>query len=220
MMTNVIEIEAPLVVEPPKKKKSHRKLLIGLGIALLVLIILGAVLYLVIGRPALSVYESYKDIKETIELVKSDFERKDLTKLDSYVDSINSELDLIAIEVDKFQFLKELSATKGYYDNLEVVRELADQTQVIVEKTLPELKVILGSMGYMIEESDVAIEGDNEEKVQAVIKELPRLVELYDSIEADILDLIEIFNRLDVGYIPDFILGDTMSKITDPKALT
>jgi len=216
-------------------KKRRRKLLIGLGIFFLILIILLSSLYYFIGRPALAAYESFENIKDTLYLIKDDFERKDLIQLDTYISNINTELDVIDAQVDKFEFLKELSLTKGYYENLQVVMRLSEKAQILVEKTLPELKVILGSMGYIMEvstgetvvEGDVAtegeavvVEGDNEEKVQAVVKELPRLVELYGSIEKDILDMIEIFNELDPEFVPDFLLGDLKAQISDAQALT
>jgi len=217
-------------VKITKPGKKRRKILMALGIFFLLLIVLLSALYYFVGRPALAAYESFGNIKDTLYLIRDDFERKDLTQLDAYISDINTELDVIDQQVDKFEFLKELSVTRGYYENLQVVMRLTEKAQILVEKTLPELKVILGSIGYtmevsteevVVEESDGAVvEDDNEQKVQTVVKELPRLVELYGSIETDILDIIEIFNELDPEYVPSFLLGDLKAQISDAQALT
>ena len=221
-MSQIVEIEKKIKVK--SQWRNRKPLLIGLLIALIVaIILLGLSIFLVV-IPAQKVSNAANTILSTLSQLKDDLEGKDLSKIDGYFTEIHAQLETINTEVAKYEFLKDLSITKGYYDNLQIVRQLSDRTDALLESTLPQLKVILKAMGYKVEPdaADASAEAvaADDEKLQSLISQLPELVKLYDKIEIDVLDLIHIFNQLDPTYIPNLGSSGMRDKIIEAQKLT
>lgn len=190
-------------------KRNKALLITFLG---MLLAVMGFGIYAVL-LPAHRVLNSANRISENINALTTDLGGKDLSGIDDYVISIQSELESIHQEIDKYEFLANLSFTKGYYENLQVVQILTNQSKSLLDQALPELKVVLGSMGYITEAENGAetkADTDNTEEeaadISAVIKELPELVTLYEDLEPEILEMVETFGQINPEYIPS--LGD------------
>lgn len=208
--------------------RKHKPLLILLFSISIGLIVLAASAIYFVVIPARKVTTAVQSISNTVALLRTDLESKDLTKLDSYVADVKRELDVVNTEVARYEFLKNLDATKGYYQNLQILRELSDKSQVLITDILPELKLILSASGYIVDAADAQTLPDpevinqegNEEQIKGFIRELPRVIRLYDQVEVQITDLIAVFNRLDPDYIPNIGTSGIKEKVIKAQNLT
>jgi hypothetical protein len=221
-MSQLVQIEKKIKVK--SQLRNRKPLLIALLVALITLIVIAGLAIFLVVIPAQKVTGAANTILATLSQLKDDLEGKDLSNIDDYFTDIRTQLDSINTEVAKYEFLKDLSVTKGYYDNLQVVRQLSDRTDALLETTLPQLKVILQAMGYKVEPDAVEISAEtveeDDEKLQSLISQLPELVKLYDQIEIDVLEIISIFNQLDPAYIPNLGSSGMRDKIIEAQKLT
>ncbi|MCA9379081.1 hypothetical protein KC640_01510, partial [Candidatus Dojkabacteria bacterium] len=214
MSKSVIKIEKKVTARPRGKRKRGRPskpaLILLLILSITVFVLVGSIIYLVV-IPAQKVTGSVDAIMSNLAAINQDMESKDLRRLDEYVGNISTELGNISTEVDKYEFLKDIDFTKGYYDNLQVVQKISNDVETLLSTALPELKVILKSVGYTVDgEAPVAAETDapnNEDQIKGIIKELPRVINLYDDIESQVIEIINEFNQIDPGYVPEIGSG-------------
>lgn len=226
-------------VRCPKRKS----LLIFLMVFSVVLFVgIASTVYLIL-IPAQKVSAAVSAIMATLETLRIDLESKSLVNLDAHVAGLNYQLGVIDAEVGRYDFLSQIEFTRGYYQNLQLVREMATQGQHLVTTALPELKVILKAAGYQVENNadtesigeatdgasnielaeavpegtEIKEEGEN---VQGIIRELPRLVKLYDQLEPEIFELIATFNKIDVKYVPAVGETNLQSKLITAKQVT
>lgn len=238
MAVTKLKIDKKIKVKKPRfnfhKLRKHKPLLILLFIVSISLVVFaGSAIYLVV-IPARKVTAAVQNISNTVNQLRTDLDGKDLSKLDSYVAEIKIQLDVINNEVARYEFLKNLDATKGYYQNLQVLRELSDKSQVLISDILPELKVILSAAGYKVDStalddsqivtaadgSDMEVDEANDEQIQGFIRELPRVIKLYDQVEMQVTDLISVFNKLDPEYIPNIGTSGIKDKVVQAHKLT
>lgn len=233
MSKSTIRLDDKVKANTSKKKKLRRPNKPGLILLLIasitVFVLAGAAIYLVV-IPAQKITGSVNTIMSSLSSIQQDMEGKDLTRLDGYINNISTELAAISSEVDKYQFLQELELTKGYYLNLQIVQDISRDVGILLSTSLPELKVILKSVGYAVEEGDpvdimeagdVAIDNSNtEDQINGIIKELPRVIQLYDEIESQVIDIIKQFNQLDPNYIPAIGSGSLKQKVTNAQQVT
>ncbi len=200
-----------------KKKSGRRKrwLLIATFIFSLILIGVGSFAVYAVVLPAQRVYNSAQNILAITDGIKLDLDSKDLTKLDTHIAAINSELASIDAELSNYDFLKDLEITKGYYDNLQVVREIASKGESLINTNLPELKVLLGSVGYKVDAEIDVDQPDEEDQVQALISEMPRVLGLYNDTEPEIIELLELVGEINPQYIPAIGTGGTREKLIE-----
>lgn len=232
-MSTHIQLEKTLKVSKSGKVRFRRKPLIIVLLVILVLVAIASLLTVFVAIPAQRMYASVQNILATVDNLKTDLSGKDLTNLDSYVSSIDAELAKIDSELSNFEFLKDLSFTKGYYDNLQVVRKISNSSASLLNTTLPELKVLFKSLGYKVdgefdleqigqaadgqEEED---QGEEQDKLRALIKELPQILELYNHKEQEVFAIIDLFNDIDVNYLPPVGLGDIKTSLQEWQKLT
>jgi hypothetical protein len=214
-----------------RKYHPKNKLLLGLmiGLALFSVVFLIGTIFLVV-IPAQQAYTAVQSIGDKVNALAADLGNKDLTRLDAYVTEINAEFDKIVEIVNRYEFLNELGFTKGYYHNLQVAGEIIDKSQILLTETVPEFKVILQSVGYRVDpneplpaegvEGTEAAEGEEENSLNGLLKEMPRIIQLYESSEPQIFDLIETFNKIDPEYIPSIGSGSWRQRVVDLQALT
>lgn len=133
---------------PPKKSKVGKILLILSAFLLLV----GGVLFVWLGIPALEAKDALDKIQETASQMSEDISNKDLSKLDDYFADIDMELSVISSKLETYSFLKDTDMFKGYYANLEILKNIIPEVQTLLDKTLPKAKVILASLGVKSDE--------------------------------------------------------------------
>lgn len=231
MAANKIKVEKKIKVKRTRFDfrilREHKPLLIILFIISISLVILaGCAIYFVV-IPARKVTTAVENISNVIGQLGLDLESKDLSKLDKYVTETKIQLDVINAEVARYDFLKDLTVTKGYYQNLQVLREISDKSQLLITDILPELKIILSAAGYHVDSAaniDAPVNddsaGEGKEQIQGLIRELPRVISLYEEVESQINDIIDTFNRLDPTYIPNIGTAGYREKVIQVQDLT
>ncbi len=227
-----------LKLKAEKNHRSYRKkwMIIPLTLTAIFLVGLGVFFY-VFMIPAQRVLNSARTINANFTALAGDFQSKNLSGIDGYFNSIQTELKNINSEIDRYQFLDELEFTQGYYKNLQVVRSLSEKSGNFLEKSLPDLKVVLESMGYQVDVASEAVASTDakdamaadsktdtakaeENSLSDVVKELPRLVKLYEELEPDILEIMAEFNELDPAYVPSVGGNDYAAVLTSVQKLT
>lgn len=223
-MSGQIKLDKKIKVKKARRVWKGRRPLYLLAFVFIIaaLVVLAAGTYFIL-IPAQKVSTAVQNIAGTADRMRTDFDKRDLSRLDEYVNEIKTQLDIVNAEVTKYDFLQEVDLTRGYYNNLQVLRRLSDKSQVLITDILPDLKVVLKAIGYQVEPTDVPVEGEvtgDEEQLSGIIAELPRFVELYDQVEIQLTELIEIFNELDTNYIPSIGTGGLKSKVVTAQKVT
>lgn len=207
------EAESKKVAKKKKNKRSFRvfKRAFLVFIAIFcVMITVGSVLaYQYVVIPALSIRDSLKSIQESMIVITNDLSAKNIGNLSRDIKTIRSELASVLEEVDKYDFLQDLELTKGYYDNVQVIREIVEKTDAIVEAYLPKMESLLSVTGFVSFPYDPGTlpvipveEEDADGALSLVLGELPSYISLYKEIEPSILDLFQTVKKLDPNYIP------------------
>lgn len=214
--------EKPVKIKKVKKtrvmSKQRKRLFIGTIITIAIL--LTTVSYLLIQYvvlPMRRINHSVNVIKENSEGLLTDFNNKDLTKIDSRFNNIQVEIDNIDNEINRYEFLKNYGATKGYYENLQVGKSVLAKTDALIEKTLPELKDALASSGFTVEEGQVIDSETDTSSLNLVMQELPQYLDLYNRTEPDIIDIFLEVKKINPEFLPD--LGDYKLKDKYAKAV-
>ncbi len=192
-------------IELREKRKLKLPLVIFLIVVSLILVVAGLALVFVI-TPAQRISNSFNIIEEQGVNLLKDFEDKDLSNIDGYFNTINSELDNVDQELSKFDFLATLDATKGYYNNFKVAKQTIRKLQDLTSNTLPEFKEVLALSGFKVDSEGLIEVRDSDEKDGAltlILKEMTRYLKLYNDIEPDIIDILDDFKDLDPNYLPD-----------------
>lgn len=195
-------------IRKKKRKRSSRRRLLVITV-LVITFLLASVSYLLfeyIVLPMQRINNSVNVIKENSEGLLTDFNNKDLTKLDTRFNKIQVEIDNVDKEIARYEFLKNYGATKGYYENLQVGKSVLNKTDNLIEKTLPELKDVLATSGFKVEESQVINEAEDTSSLNLIMQDLPEYLDLYNRTEADIIDIFLEIKKLNPDYLPE--LGD------------
>lgn len=199
--------------KPPRSRR--RKILTNLFLVFIsVLLIVGIASYIFVIMPIQRVLGNVNDIKDNASAMAADFESKDLSKVDIYFENIQNDLNSIDAEIARYDFLATLDATKGYYDNFQVGRGILRKSSDLIEVTLPEFKDVLSLTGFKTEEGEVMpvpeVDPSNPEApveeegaLTLVMKQLPRYLELYDSMEPQILDILTDVKEINPDYVPN-----------------
>lgn len=211
---------------PVKKEKFYQKLKFpklrlkkffrkSTVIILIVLIVLGALLTHFLILPGFRIKNSVDIVQDELNKFAADLANKDVSKIDTYFNSIQIQINKISEEVEQYDFLKNLDATKGYYENFQIGRNILRKVDTLIEDYLPETKGILASTGFNVEKNPV--EKTDEEKEEdstfnLIMKQLPAYINLYTELEPEFLDILSEVEKINPAYIPS--IGD-LSKIRE-----
>ncbi len=200
-----------------KNKRIKRIAVFSLAI-LLILGVVGIITYLGIVVPALKVKNSLDTIEAESEALISEIGNKDISNLEARFKKVSSELDNVVAILSDFEFLKTLNLTKGYYTNIDILIEAVGQVQDLVNKVLPTLTQILEKTGFTVtpklaEEMPTQNSEDETSSFALVMAELPQYLDLYKSVEEDIIKIIHTFAKLDPNYIPS-VAGINPAELT------
>lgn len=199
---------------PYKKKSKLKKFLKYFCIFLFIAIIVsGALVYKFAYISAKNIQNSVEKIKAASTEIGKDFEDKNIANLDSNIAIIQNELNYIDSELSQYEFLKELSYTKGYYDNLQIIRNVVARTDVLVADSVPQLKDVLELTGFEVEAPNTQnttlattdlenVKGD-ESAFNLILAEMPLYLELYKGIEPQIIGIFDEINQLNPDYLPN-----------------
>lgn len=218
-MAGLITIDSKLKIKQGIRRNRKVLLILGLVTSVILIVLVAAGIYLVV-IPAQHVSTAAQAIMSDFSSLQTDFQTKNLAKLDDYVSDISAQLTKINEEVDRYEFLQNWEPTKGYYQNLQVLRRLSQKTQALVTNILPDLKTILSAAGYSLDEKTPAKETKSEDNLKGIIKELPKFVKLYESSESQILEIVSTFNQINPNYIPELGTNGYRSKIVEIQRLT
>jgi hypothetical protein len=206
------EISAPVIeerikVNSSRKRKRHLKRPYAISLIVLCLILTPLIILITkyVVLPATRINTSVNKIQDNVYALGNDLKDKDVSKIDTYFDNIQLELDNIDSEIAKYNFLKSFKYTKGYYDNLQVGREILGKSDALIEKSLPEFKETLRTTGFKVDETQVVtppVEGEDDSAMSLILKETPEYLAFYEEIEPDIIDIMADFKRLDPEYLP------------------
>jgi len=160
-----------------------------------------------------SFYGSYERLTGNAAYLKDlsarlidDVKDKDISSLDDYMNAIQESLKETKHELDNYSFFKNFQFLGGYYKNLSTLQEILDQIVKIIDLTVPSLKVILQESGFKLENSDEALEGnqnDSMSAMQKILKNLPKYLDLYKQLEPEIYLLLSKIKQIDGKYLPN-----------------
>lgn len=187
----------------PSKKKKNMAIILG------VLALLLFVGYYFVS-PLFVIKKKIDSIQHQFKLISEEASNKDISKLDKRLTHIERDLASISANLRRYRFLKMIPGAGGYFDNLQVLDEFTQKASDLIEKATPELKTVLESLEYKVEEA----EGENSEDLQmrALFATLPEIGQIYEDLEPDVLDLIHTLDKIDPEYIPDNLPGDLKQK--------
>jgi len=182
--------------------------------------------------PISSLKAKAHEIEAEVSQLSTEISQKDLTKMETHLKNISDDLDEVAILTKRYKIFESLGIGKGYFHNLEVVRELTVQSSALIKKATPKLKTLLVSMQYKVEEDNTSYDWDiddssesesSEEEgivsMKSVMSSLPEISDFYTEIEGDIFGLLKTFNRLDEKHIPEFIPGNIPEKLVETRKM-
>jgi hypothetical protein len=200
----------------PKLKK---RLQIGIGIFSVLFILLGLLGYFYVYIPFNNIRNAAVNVRNELSLLSVEFESKDLSSLDTRIENIKTELQIVDDEIAQYQFLQSIPLTAGYYDNLQTVQEITRKTDNLFDATIPELKRVLELTGFKTDTTTVLVTGNEDKPALAlVMSEMPQYLELYEDIEPELLAVLNEFNNIDPDYItpfgvPDFGARDALLEV-------
>jgi hypothetical protein len=213
----------------PKKLKEKSKMRRYLGIfsffvgILLVAATLFAVQFLVL--PGFKVLGYLENIKDNASLLLQDLSVKSIANLETYLGNIQNELSKIDDEISRYEFLKSIDQTKGYYENFQTGRRILDKGNTLIEYSLPKLKNILTATGFSTDKNASSVLGsletkseDEESSISLIMKELPLYLNLYNEIEPQIIGIFEEVAKIDPNYVPslpNFNISDNLVSINN-----
>ncbi len=170
----------------------------------IVLVSLGYLSFIYIYAPAMRIKDAGNRIKATAEIIKADFEKKDITNLEANVQKIREDLDYINSELQKYKFLDDLKLTKGYYENLQITSNIIVKVDNLIKTVLPELKDLLSTTGFRVDpNAPLPVDVEEESSFSLILREMPKYLDLYKSTEPALIDIFAEINKLDPKYIPN-----------------
>ncbi len=211
----------------PSTKKQKVLLTVALSGSILLILFLALFVYYVV-IPVKRVLNAANAIQENTVALLTDFKGRDLTNIDLYFSDIQTEIDQINKELDRYEFLSKLDFTKGYYENFQVAKGILDKSTSLLKETLPELKTVLQATGFKtsknqtIEVSKETTSGTDASQedgtLTLIMRELPQYLELYDNVEPRIIGILDDIKKINPEYLPDFAgynLKDKYAKARD-----
>ncbi|MEO6728642.1 MAG: DUF4012 domain-containing protein [Candidatus Dojkabacteria bacterium] len=187
-------------------------------------IITGLLIYFVL-IPAQRILGYVDSMQTSVVSLLGDFDKKDLSNIDSYFKNIETNLNNIDGELTRYEFLQNWDQTKGYYDNFQIGRTILAKADALTQKSLPKLKNALSSTGFKVNATDPTPQVADANglypdgtkapsTLNLVLKELPLYLNLYTEIEPDIKDIMADFKRINIDYVPNVGGTDLKAKIT------
>jgi hypothetical protein len=203
---------------PWRKRRSFK---IFLGSFIIVAILVSLTTYF-IAIPALTVKGALDNAVSIASSLGSDLEQKDLTALEDKFNQMSAQMEVINGQIDKFEFLKSFGFTKGYYENLQIAKQISSKTQNLIKVTIPQLTPILSSAGYKVKAVDGTTlnPAETDSQIAALIAQAPELLELYEQAEPQIIDIFAEVNKVDTTYIPEIGDLDLSGKIDEVKKIS
>lgn len=211
-------------IEKPLKVKKRRKFSLGLrgnkylylvGGILLTILIVGLAYFAII--PGITIKNAMNELVGVGVQLQADLDAKRVTDFSTYLGRIDEQLNIVNAEIDKFDFLRDIPSTEGYYKNLQVIKQISSKSNSLLAEVSPDLDTIFESAGY---KSGDTTESESGNEVGGIISELPRIVTLYQDKEEEILDLLSTFNKIDPNYIPDVVTGGIKTKVIQIQKVT
>lgn len=197
---------------PTTKPAKRRRLVYKVAMFIFVFLVISALFFLAryVIAPSLRIYSYVSDIKSNVKSLANDFSNKNLSNLDIYLQNLDDNIYKINAEFDNFDFLKTLEATKGYYNNFQILKEILQKTSSLVLGVFPDLKNVMASSGFDVDVNKVLppeekSESENEEHdtFNLIMGELPLYLEIYDRSLPKILEITELFKSIDQNYVPE-----------------
>ncbi|MDQ7020299.1 MAG: DUF4012 domain-containing protein [Candidatus Dojkabacteria bacterium] len=132
-------------------------------------------------------------------------------------------MDTINGELENFSFLKTLSFTEGYYNNLEVANSIIIKSNLLIDDAMPQLIDLLAASGFRTDPSQPLIinsepefttftggtddsllaENKEENSINLIMSDLDEYIDLYERLEPDILDIVKELELVDPTYVPN-----------------
>lgn len=212
LVKKVVEqpLPAPAIL-PHKSKKRNKALLIFLLTAAVGLILCLAFGIYAVVIPGIQILNSVKAIGDQINVLATSVASKDLTQFENLVAEVNTEFAKVNEQLARFDFLQNYSFTKGYFQNIQVLRQLNTQLSALIDDAYPDLADTLKSFGYKVEESDEISPEDTE--IGKIITELPRVISLYEKYEPQLIEVMATMQQFDTDFIPQIGGGQRYAQI-------
>lgn len=207
------------------KKSSRWKRFLGIFSFLVGIILVALTLFAIqfAVLPGFKVLGYLENIKDNASLLLQDLSVKSIANIDTYLGNIQDELSKIDDEISKYEFLKSIDQTKGYYENFQTGRRILEKGNTLIEYSLPKLKNILTATGFSTDKNSASVLGELEDEeeessISLILKELPLYLDLYNEIEPQIIGIFEEVANIDPAYVPSlpsFDISDNLESINN-----
>ncbi len=198
---------------PKVKKRSWQKTRKIFGVFAfffgIVIVAIGLLFTHFVVMPGFKVLGYLENIQDNASLLLQDLSVKNIANIDTYLTNVQNELTKIDAEISKFEFLKTIDQTKGYYENFKTGSRILDRINTLIEYSIPKLKNILVATGFSTDRNSASVLGtleeageDEESSISLILKEFPQYLELYRDIEPQIIGIFEEIAKIDTNHIP------------------
>ncbi len=158
--------------------------------------------------PGFKVLGYLENIQSNASLLIQDLSVKNIANIDTYLSNVQDELSKIDSEISKFEFLKTIDQTKGYYENFKTGSRILDKINTLIEYSIPKLKNILVATGFSTDRNQASVLGtlgsgvEEESSISLILKEFLQYLELYKDIEPQIIGIFNEIAEVDLNYVP------------------
>jgi hypothetical protein len=133
----------------PKKKKRGPFGAIIFTLFLILIIIVGLFAAYIVP-PILSIKASIDKIQNEGEVLKSDISAKDFTTITSHLTNVQIELKNVREKLNTLDFMQNISFLAPYYKNIEVTKEILENTDLLITKAQPKIDIFTTNLDSAI----------------------------------------------------------------------
>jgi len=107
---------------------------------------LGLYAYNKYGKPLLLAKDAAEIAMDEAKGLKSDFKNRDTSKVESRIDNISAQIDVLETNLKVIEDFKNVSQIQGYYGNYEIGMSMLPKVQELLEVSKPHIKTIMDTL--------------------------------------------------------------------------
>ncbi len=190
-----------------------RKLLVGLGVFLVLLLVGG---YFFIVRPGLRVYADVKDVRYQTKLLKDGVLLQDLTKMERDLTGFDELVGRIQEDVKSFSWAKPLPFVGNYYEDVEHILRAAHHGVAAGNILIETIRPFADVLGFKTDGTEAFL--DAERKIEGLVKVMPEIAPRLDEVAAEFAVIRQELETVDPSRYPKSFRGQPIrSLLADAK---
>jgi len=188
----------------PKKHPRFKKIILtSVAIFFSVILITVTIGYFFVYRPALNIYAQSQSFISEIDKLKTTVSDKDLQAAKVEIENLKTKINIVADSIEKFSYLKNLPYLKYYYSDsqhLITIGRLALDTGNIIIQAIEPYQDFLGLKGSATDSNQTT-----QDRITFLSQSVESLVPYLDTIEANILEIKNNLDDIDVNRYPETV---------------